>query len=221
MPVSNSLENQIRHIYLQNKYIIILNVIDTKGFIPNTTRKDSASTKQILHVSLLTDEQKNVTGIINAIKDLSNRRKDFEMHIIGDGLDRGKLEILAANLDILSKYIYFYGTIDDAELKNFMTNSNFFVLNSTRETFLIVCEEALSLGIPVISTICGGPEEYIDEDMGILIRPKNHEDLVNAIYYMLDNANKYDSQKLHNYIEDRFSYDVVSLKLYNVYIYQL
>lgn len=80
-----------------------------------------------------------------------------------------------------------------------------------------MCAEALSSGIPVISTRCGGPEEYIDDDMGILIDPRNHKDLVNAMYYMLDNATKYDSEKMHQYIEDRFSYDAVGLKIYNIY----
>jgi glycosyltransferase involved in cell wall biosynthesis len=217
MPVSHSLETQMRHIYQENKYIIVSNVIDTKSFIPNPTRKDPGSTKKMLHVSLLNDGQKNITGIINAVNDLSNRRNDFEMHIVGDGPDRGKLETLASNLKILDKYIFFHGRLDDSELKNFMKNSDFFVLNSTHETFAIVCAEALSSGIPVISTRCGGPEEYIDDDMGILIDPRNHKDLVNAMYYMLDNATKYDSEKMHQYIEDRFSYDAVGLKIYNIY----
>lgn len=218
MPVSNSLETQIREVYQKNKYIIIPNVVDTKGFTPNPSRKDWGSTKKILHVSLLNDEQKNVTGIIKAISELSNKRKDFAMHIIGDGMDRGKLETLASNLKMLNKYIFFHGKVDDAELKNFMKNSDFFVLNSIHETFAIVCAEALSSGIPVISTRCGGPEEYIDDDMGILIEPRNQEELVNAISYMLDNAKKYDSEKMHKYIEDRFSYDAVGLEIYKIYM---
>ena len=72
-------------------------------------------------------------------------------------------------------------------------------------------------GIPVISTICGGPEEYINNDVGILIESGNHKDLVDAMFYMLDNATKYDPEKMHKYIEDRFSYDSVGLKLYNIY----
>ena len=217
LPVSNALETQIRCIYQQNKYVIIPNVIDTKGFIPNPNRKGPGSVKKILHVSLLNDEAKNVTGIVYAVKELSNRRKDFEMHIVGDGLDREKLETLAANLKLLDKYIYFHGKKDEAEVQNFMKNSDFFVLNSTHETFAIVCAEALSSGIPVISTICGGPEEYINNDVGILIDSGNHKDLVDAMFYMLDNATKYDPEKMHKYIEDRFSYDSVGLKLYNIY----
>jgi glycosyltransferase involved in cell wall biosynthesis len=217
MPVSNSLENQIRRIYQQNKYAVIPNVIDTKSFVPDTNRKVPGSIKKMLHVSLLNDEQKNVSGMINAVNDLSNLRKDFELHIVGDGLDRKKLETLAANLKILDKFIFFHGRLEDAELQKLMRNSDFFVLNSTHETFAIVCAEALSSGIPVISTICGGPEEYIDDNMGILIEPKNHKDLVNAMCYMLDSAVKYEPDKLHEYIDEKFSYDAVSLKIYNIY----
>ncbi len=81
-----------------------------------------------------------------------------------------------------------------------------------------MCTEALSSGIPVVSTICGGPEEYINNDMGILIEPGNHKDLVDAMLYMLDNATKYDPGKMHKYIEDRFGYDQVGPKLYNIYL---
>jgi len=89
--------------------VIVPNVVDTKGFIPNSTRKDPGSTKKMLHVSLLDDGQKNITGIINAVNDLSNRRKDFEMHIVGDGPDKEKLETLASNLKILENTSFSMG----------------------------------------------------------------------------------------------------------------
>jgi glycosyltransferase involved in cell wall biosynthesis len=217
LPVSHSLEIQMRDLYHEKKYLVVPNVVDTTVFIPNHISKNQRSIKKILHVSLLNDEHKNVTGIIKAINELLNIRTDFEMHIIGDGPDRLELENLASDLKLLNRYIFFQGRVDDKTMKNLMQNSNFFVLNSRFETFAIVCTEALSAGMPVISTRCGGPEEYITNESGILIEPGNNGELVNAINYMLDNSSKYDPEKLHKYIEDRFSYDAVGLMLYTIY----
>lgn len=217
LPVSHLLENQMRDLYQENKYLVIPNVVDTEVFVPNYVSKKQRSIKKILHVSLLNDEQKNVSGIIKAINELLTIRTDFEMHFIGDGPDRMKLETLASDLKLLDKYIFFHGRVDDSKLKNLMQNSDFFVLNSRSETFSIVCAEALSYGIPVISTICGGPEEYINNNYGILIKSENNVELVNAMNYMLDNSTKYDPEKLHKYIEDKFSYDAVGLMFYKMY----
>lgn len=218
MPVSHSLETQMGDLYHENKYMVVPNVIDTAVFIPTHISKKQRSIKKILHVSLLNDEQKNVSGIIRAINELLNKRTDFEMHIVGDGPDRVKLEKLASDLKLLNRYIFFQGLVDDPKkMNNLMKNSDFFVLNSKCETFAIVCIEALSSGIPVIATRCGGPAEYITDEYGLLIEPGNNVELVNAMNYMLDNSTKYEPEKLHKYIEDKFSYDAVGLTLYTVY----
>lgn len=220
LPVSHSLETQMRDLYQENKYLVIPNVVDTSVFISNYVSKKQRSIKKILHVSLLNDEQKNVSGIIKAINELLNNRTDFEMHIVGDGPDRVKLEELASDLKLLNKYVFFHGLVNDPKkMNNLMQNSNFFILNSPCETFAIVCIEALSSGIPVISTRCGGPAEYITDEYGILIEPGNNVELVNAVNYMLDNSTKYDPEKLHKYIEDKFSYDAVGLMFYKIYQY--
>jgi L-malate glycosyltransferase len=74
----------------------------------------------------------------------------------------------------------------------------FFVLNSRYETVAIVCIEALSRGILVIFTRCGGSEESITTEYVILIEPGNNLELINAMNCMLDNSTKYDPEKLHS-----------------------
>jgi glycosyltransferase involved in cell wall biosynthesis len=213
MPVSHSLETNMRKLYNENKYQVIPNGVDTDGYKP--VIKFERHVRQILHVSMLNDHQKNVSGIIKAILDLSNHRKDFELHIVGDGPDIKSLKNLSGNF--LNSKIFFHGRVSDQTLKCMMTHADFFVLNSRSETFSIVCAEALSAGIPVITTECGGPEEFVNEDCGILIESDNHPCLVSAMEWMLDNHEKYDPEKLHNYIENKFSYETVGSMIYDVY----
>jgi glycosyltransferase involved in cell wall biosynthesis len=113
--------------------------------------------------------------------------------------------------------VFFHGFVSEETLAEYMRNADFFILNSTNENFAVVCAEALSSGIPVLSTCCGGPEEFINEQVGILIPQGNKQELINAIIYLLDNADSYDPCMLHNYIKNKFGYDKVGKQLFTLY----
>lgn len=69
----------------------------------------------------------------------------------------------------LEQYIVFHEKTEDVEqvLKSYHTLLHF----SHSESFGMVCYEALSYGLPVISTACGGPEEMIRHgETGILVK---------------------------------------------------
>jgi glycosyltransferase involved in cell wall biosynthesis len=65
-----------------------------------------------------------------------------------------------------------------------MWGANCFVLPSHAENFGVVLIEALSTGLPVISTRCGGPEDIIDDRVGILLRPGDEDGLGEALANM-------------------------------------
>jgi glycosyltransferase involved in cell wall biosynthesis len=216
LPVSETLKQSMELFYQTDKYQIIPNVINIQFFSPKNAKKNPLK-KQILHVSLLEEKRKNISGIIFAMYDLSKIRSDFELHIIGDGSDRKYLENLCTRFGIKDTIVFFHGLVSDLELAEYMRNSDFFVLNSTKENFSVVCAEALASGIPVLSTRCGGPEEYIDENVGILIVQDNKHELVTAINYLLDNSDTYNPTMLHNYIKNKFGYDSIGKQIHDIY----
>lgn len=215
-PVSQALKNTMEQFYQADKYRVIPNVINTGFFIPPSSKKNQLR-KKILHVSLLNDKQKNISGILHAIHEISKTRDDFELHIVGDGRDRAKLENLSIDLGLKDSVVFFHGFVDDLELLDFFQSSDFFVLNSNYETFSLVCTEALAAGIPVIATRCGGPEEYMNENFGILIEKGNQQQLVSAIQFMLDHSGNYDPWVLHEHIHKQFGYVVVGKELFTIY----
>ncbi len=91
------------------------------------------------------DEVKNVSGIIEAIRILKQKRSDFELHLIGDGNDRKKLEDMASNYGLLNSMIYFHGMVDADEVETFIQGSDFSVINSKFETFSVSAAESLTL----------------------------------------------------------------------------
>ncbi|MCX6641889.1 MAG: glycosyltransferase, partial [Candidatus Bathyarchaeota archaeon] len=213
--VSGKLKDAMIACGITNCYSVIPNVVDVAEM---KCSREKAGKKQILHVSLLKDDIKNVSGIIDAVKELSMKRKDFQLHIIGNGNDKEKLEDLARKYSLLNKMIFFEGMVNVNDVSNSFCASDFFVLNSNFETFSVVTAEALACGKPVIATRCGGPEEFVKDNCGILIESRDKDALVKAMDYMLDNFSSYNSKEISEYAKSRFGYDSVGKKFFDLYV---
>lgn len=72
------------------------------------------------------------------------------------------------------------------ELVKEMSNSSALLIFSNYENFPVVINEAMSLGVVVISTNVGGISEYINGSNGILVKPGNEEGLVKELEAFLD-----------------------------------
>jgi L-malate glycosyltransferase len=217
MPVSKVLEQSLKNFYPTEKIVVIPNTIDTHIFYPESSI-DNRLKKRILFVSRLMDEIKNISGVIEAIYEISKSRDDFILNIIGDGPDRIYLESLATHLGLNNTFIMFQGSIANSEIAKNMRKSDFLIINSNYETFSVVCLEALASGIPVISTRCGGPEEFINKDVGILIKKEDQTELLHAINYMLDNSKNYDLKVLHEYVKNKYGFYEIGKQIFQIYL---
>lgn len=213
--VSNTLRDAMLNQGLKNTYHIIPNVVDTVSSI--RTMPQEHEKKRILHVSQLDDSIKNVSALIKAMAHIISIRDDCELHIVGDGPDRDKLENLAKQLTIHNRYVFFHGLKSKKEVQGFMEWASFFVLNSRFETFSAATLESIACGTPVIATKCGGPEEFVTPECGLLIEKDNQKELEAAILHMLDSYKTYDSKKLQQYAESKFSYHKVGKQFYALY----
>jgi glycosyltransferase involved in cell wall biosynthesis len=108
------------------------------------------------------------------------RRRDLELHIVGDGEIRSQLESLAADLE-LGDRVVFHGFIPQDQCARFLAEFDALVLPSLYECGGAVVLEAMAIGLPVIATKWGGPADYLDERTGILIEPTGPESFINEI----------------------------------------
>ena len=113
------------------------------------------------------------------------------------------LESLVKKLDI-QKQVNFLGRISQEKVRDEMMKSNCFVLSSNFETFGVVLIEALACGLPLIATKCGGPEDIVNKQNGILINVENQLQLEDAMMTMYKNASEYDKEKLRGDVEEKF-----------------
>ncbi|MBN1637201.1 MAG: glycosyltransferase, partial [Deltaproteobacteria bacterium] len=85
-----------------------------------------------------------------------------------------------------------------------MNAANVFVLSSDYETFGIVLIEALACGLPIIATTSGGPECIANDINGILVEPRNIDQLASAMSLTKDHYSRYSFQAIRDDCIARF-----------------
>ncbi|MES2622334.1 MAG: glycosyltransferase [Bacteroidota bacterium] len=188
----------------EKKIIITGNVLIPTSQLPEQKIKTNRPVKAIC-VANLDDNQKNISGLIDATAEAVKQFPTFCVTIVGNGPQREWLEQKATELGLLNKNVVFTGNIPNAQVSEYCRMHDFFVLNSNFETFSIATAEAIINGLPVIVTKCGGPEEFVNETNGILVEKGNTWELTQAIKKMIDTFSTYDSKAISKNILTRYS----------------
>ena len=160
---------------------------------PSITDKQLTEGLKILSVGALLP-LKGFAELITALSK-SNIPNDWELVIIGYGKLENNLRELARSLG-LERNVKFLGAKNKSEIILEMSTSDFFILNTKRETFGVVYIEALSQGLPCIATECGGAEGIIDESNGLNVEVGNEDALVKAIEYMVVHYKDYNRNNI-------------------------
>ena len=116
-------------------------------------RKDSEDGVRFLFVGRLS-EGKRIGTIIEAVK---GYHRACILNILGDGEERQSLEELVRG----SERIRLLGAVGPDEVERFMRDSDILVMNSDSEGMPMVILEAISTGMPVITTDVGGIHEAL------------------------------------------------------------
>ena len=108
--------------------------------------------------------------------------------IIGDGERKEKLQE-RINRYGLQDTVFMIGRIDEAE--KYLKAFDIFTLTSITEALPYAILEAGQAGLPIIASNVGGIPEIIDDmQSGILVRPKEPEEIEKAINFLLKNPEK-------------------------------
>lgn len=216
MPVSEDLKNSMLRHSLKNKnYVVIPNVVNTDVFIPDLREKNDK--KEILHVSCFEDKQKNISGILRVLKQLSNLRTDWHCTLVGDGIHFEKIKNYAAELAFAPGFITFTGLKEGEELVKYMQQADLQLLFSRFENLPVVIPESYACGVPFLSSDVGGIKEHLNPKLGKLVESENESQLLDAIRWMLDHLNDFDKDYIRQYALDHFSDKVIGKQIAEVY----
>lgn len=157
-------------------------------------------------------EKKGMDDLIIAVSKLHQKGTNFCLEIGGDGTLCDDLKKLAKEYDISSK-IKFKGAIPNDKVDAWLKELDLFVLackedsNGDKDGIPVVLMEAMSIGVPVVSTeISGIPELIQNEKSGFLAKPNDPESLANTISRVLYLSNSISmiTQLARNRITEEF-----------------
>ena len=217
MPVTANLRDAMIDCGLKNdNYVVIPNVVDIDMFSPDPHKKKNEKAR-IVHVSCFDDQQKNISGITRVIKRLTEKRQDFTVDMIGDGIHYDELIAYGDEMGVKDTYATYYGLKENEELAAMMKASDFMLMFSRYENLPVVILESYACGVPVLSTDVGGIREHMNDMLGILIDSDDEEQLYQNLDKFLDTYKNYDAAGIRAYAVDHFSNEVIGKQLFEVY----
>lgn len=201
---------------MNNLYFVVPNVVDSTPF-KGLPEKKASSLKQFMHVSCFDDRAKNITGLLEAVSELSGRRSDFRCLLVGEGPDLERMKQLAEKLCLKPGTVIFTGLKGVEELTSLYKEVDFTVLSSRYETFGTVIAESLSFGTPVLSTEVGIAPEVINERNGRLIPANESDSIAESLDRMLEVSDLFDRNGIMREIAGRFTPESIAGKLSAIY----
>lgn len=141
-----------------------------------------------------------------------------EFFVVGDGSMRAELEKLVLEHGLNHKII-FTGWLEDTA--GLIKTLDLLVLPSLNEAVGRSLLEAQAAGVPVVATRVGGVPEVIREGItGVLVEPKNSQQLARAILGLLQDENRRREmgEAAKTWVDERFSDRVMVEKFANLYL---
>ncbi|MGF7119005.1 glycosyltransferase family 4 protein [Methanobacterium oryzae] len=211
-------------LYLEDysdKVEVIPNGVDVEKFRPINITKEKNT---LFFLSLLDEfhKYKGLDYLLKAIIKVKKEIPDIKL-IVG-----GKGALLDYYADLTEKYglknnVEFHGFIPDEKIVEYYNKCNVFVLpsiSSKQEGFGIVVLEALACETPVISTeIVGAAADVKNSNSGIIVPPKDVDELADAIIKILSDEHKLKKMGKNGriFVEKSYTWHKVAKMMANVY----
>lgn len=199
---------------IQKKSIVIGNAISN----PNAynIEKEYNNEKIIVSAGRLT-YQKGYDILIKAFNKVYQNYPEYKLVIYGEDNERKQLEDLIKELNLEDNVLL------PGKNKNYLkkvAESEIFVLSSRYEGMPNVLLEAMSIGMPCISTDCvAGPAEIIEDNVnGLLVEVNNVEQLASKIEFLINNKSEAKRIGINaKKIKDNFSMEIIFGKFHNYF----
>lgn len=195
---------------LQNKSIIIPNpVIETGEYIPYSERENLITTASRIYI-----KQKRQDVLLKAFAIVAKSEPTVKLVVVGDGPDEKTIKQLANDLQIADKVVFLGRQKNVSEI---IAKSKVFVLTSDYEGIPNALIEALSVGIPSVSTDCspGGARMILNDNQnGFVVPRENVLQIADRLLWLLHNKQEAENFALEALkIKEKYSQD----KIYNLW----
>jgi glycosyltransferase involved in cell wall biosynthesis len=141
--------------------------VDTERFAPDGRTSRTGRKLRIGFNGRISDPRKNMPLLVKAFARAASLHPDIELHIRGD-MPREEFIARFDAVGIADKLVV-QPSVPFARMPDWYRSLDIFALASHQEGLGIVGTEAMACGAVVVSTRCGGPEDYVlDNETGLL-----------------------------------------------------
>jgi glycosyltransferase involved in cell wall biosynthesis len=157
---------------------------------------------QIISIGSLAQMYKSPDILINSIRILKNKGINCNLTWLGGGDFKEDMEFFAKELK-MDNHITFVGNVDKIKVREYLIQSDIFVLASRTEGLPRAIIEAMSVGLPCVATTVGGIPELLNN--AVLVPKDNAEAIAEKIKKLIEIPEFYNEQaslnlmRSHNY----------------------
>lgn len=194
MPTEQSIRNLLSKHQIDVPIAAVSNGVDLTNFKPGRPKNEiyqkygiSKDVPIVLYVGRV-DPEKQVGTVIAAFKEARKIVPKTEMVIVGDGVDKARLEkmVKSEGLDLVVKFL---GRVTAPDLFDLYRVGTLFATASEIETQGIVLIEAAATGLPLIAVNKGAVAEVCKtNENGFLCEPGNVDEIAEAMVKILSDA---------------------------------
>lgn len=164
---------------------LIRPAVDVDLFHRSVDRAPSSGPLDVVSVTRL-HWVKGIDVQIAAAAELAEVGIPFRWTIVGDGPDRAQLQ-LRARLAGIGSMVTFVGAVPQDRVRKIVESSDVFVSSSLSEGTSNSVLEAMSLGVPVVSSAAGGMSEVLTDGVDALVVPVgNPRRLADAVRHIAE-----------------------------------
>ncbi|HIC80018.1 MAG TPA: colanic acid biosynthesis glycosyltransferase WcaL [Kiloniellaceae bacterium] len=207
-----------------DKIAVVGSGIDLAGFPYRDPRPLSGGAVECITVGRLTP-RKGVHVLIEALRRLTERGRDLNLTVVGDGEQRPALEKQVGDAG-LAERVRFLGACDHAQIRALLDASHLFVAASMTsptggaDAPVNTIKEAMAVGVPTCATRHGGIPELVQEgETGVLAEEGDPADLAAALDRLLLGEADWPAltRRARARVERTYGNDAVTDKLLEVY----
>lgn len=169
----------------------------------------------VLYVGALA-RSKGIEHLLRALKLLDGDQGASQLVLVGDGEYEQSARRLTEELGI-ARSVVFAGKRPHHEMPLWMNACDVLTLPSLSEGFGVALIEAMACGKPVVATLCGGPEDIVTPQTGILVPPGDEQALAGAMQEALVGRGRFHPEVVRQHVLDHFSHDVVTPRILDLY----
>jgi L-malate glycosyltransferase len=220
--ISASYEHRLRKlvgekfwIKIQGKIKIIPNGVHNDFFKTKATSASHEKMYSILFVGEL-NKNKNIIGLIEAVKKAKKSEESIELSVVGNGLLKSDLIKLIKKPEY--SFCKYYGHVNDRKsLIDIYNKHSILAIPSLTETFGLVYIEALTQGLKVIHSTGEGVDGYFNNSNIVLsVDPRDVKDIERALLQLIDKQpTNFIDEKILSL--DRFRWDVIAKQYASLY----